>query len=544
MEPAKKAAMQLLHLPILSEGVTQLSNWHWPRFPGMVTVLITVLAMTGCALPQMTDRNESRSLPANQTADTRLGRAIAPLADAHSGESGVVLLENAHDAFAARALLAEGADATLDVQYYIWQYDITGTMLLDVLYRAAERGVRVRLLLDDNGISGLDEALAALDTHPNIEIRLFNPFVVRSPKWIGYVTSFQRLNHRMHNKSFTADNQAAIIGGRNVADEYFGAGQGALFADLDVLAIGPVVHELSDDFDRYWSSVSAYPVATILPEAGEEDLARVVETAKNCSASSAASKYICAIEDSKFLNNLLAGNLEFTWAPVSMISDDPAKVLGKKPKNGLLSRQMAEAMGSPERSVTLVSPYFIPTKTGVEIFRDLERKGVQVRVLTNSLEANDVAMVHAGYAKYRKPLLEAGVQLFELRKLPGSESVEGDLQKSLMGSSSSSLHAKTFAIDGKSLFVGSFNFDPRSVHINTELGFVIESPELTQVVENHFEEQVQVTAYEVVLDSAGDLQWIERNGEEEIRYSHDPGTGLIKRMMVSFFSFLPIEHLL
>ncbi|WP_417516465.1 phospholipase D family protein [Marinobacter sp.] len=476
--------------------------------------------------------------------DTRLGSAVTPLIELHPGESGVVMLENAHDAFAARALLAEGADATLDVQYYIWQYDITGTMLLNALYRAAERGVRVRLLLDDNGISGLDEALAALDTHPDIEIRLFNPFVVRNPKWIGYLTDFSRLNHRMHNKSFTADNQAAIIGGRNVADEYFGAGQGALFADLDLLAIGPVVNELSDDFDAYWSSASAYPAATILPDSGEENLARVVKTSRECSATSEASKYVCVVEDSEFLKKLLEGNLEFTWAPVYMVSDDPAKVLGENPEKGLLSRQLAEAIGSPKRLVTLVSPYFIPTKTGVEMFRNLQSNGVQVRVLTNSLEANDVAMVHAGYAKYRKPLLEAGVQLFELRKLPGGEPVESDLQRSLMGSSSSSLHAKTFAVDGESLFVGSFNFDPRSVHINTELGFVIESPELTQMMEARFEEQVRITAYELVLDEDGDLQWIERNGEEVIRHSHDPGTGVIKRMLVSLFSFLPIESLL
>ncbi|MBJ6136324.1 phospholipase D-like domain-containing protein [Marinobacter litoralis] len=220
----------------------------------------------------------------------------------------------------------------------------------------------------------------------------------------------------MHNKSFNADNQAAIVGGRNIADEYFGAGSGALFADLDVLAIGPVA-------------------------------------------------------ESEFLKNLLAGDLEFVWSPVSMVSDDPAKVLGEKSEKGLMSRQLAQAMGNPEHSITLVSPYFIPTK--------------------------------------------AGVQLFELRK-----------------------------VDGERLFVGSFNFDPRSVHINTELGFVIESPELTQLMENHFEEQARVTAYEVVLDEDGDLQWIERNGDEEVRHSHDPGVGVLKRMMVSVFSFLPIEHLL
>lgn len=513
-------------------------------FPRVVAVLAMLLAIGGCALPPMTDRTDSYSVPSEQTADTRLGRAIAPLAQAHPGDSGIVLLENAHDAFVARALLAEGAEATLDVQYYIWQYDITGTMLLDALYRAAERGVRVRLLLDDNGITGLDSALAALNTHPNFEVRLFNPFVVRNPKWIGFLTSFPRLNHRMHNKSFTADNQATIIGGRNIADEYFGAGSGALFADLDVLAIGPVVSELSDDFDRYWSSASAYPAALILPEAAEGDMASVVETARECSTSSEASRYVCAVAESALLKNLLEGNLGFIWAPVSMVSDDPAKVLGKKPKNGSMSRQLAEAMGSPEHSITLVSPYFIPTKAGVEIFRRLERKGVHVRILTNSLEANDVAMVHAGYAKYRKPLLEAGVQLFELRKVPGEESVERKLQDNLMGSSSSSLHAKTFAVDGKRLFVGSFNFDPRSVHINTELGFVIESPELAHMMESHFEEQARITAYEVVLDGSDDLQWIERNGDEEVRYSHDPGTGLFKRMLVSIFSFLPIEHLL
>ncbi|WP_416361314.1 phospholipase D family protein [Marinobacter sp.] len=514
--------------------------------PGVVVFFVTLFtfALNGCALPPLSDRPESQAIPAQQTANTRLGSAIAPKAAKHPDDSGIVFLPNAYDAFAARALLAEGADASLDVQYYIWQADITGIMLLDVLYRAAERGVRVRLLLDDNGISGLDETLAALDTHPNIEVRLFNPFVVRSPKWIGYLTSFSRLNHRMHNKSFTADNQAAIIGGRNIADEYFGAGSGALFADLDVLAIGPVVNELSRDFDRYWTSASAYPASAILPEPGEEDLAKVVETARECSASTEASQYVCAVAESEFLKNLLAGDLEFVWSPVSMVSDDPAKVLGEKSETGLMSRQLAQAMGNPEHSITLVSPYFIPTKAGVEMFQKLERQGVQVRVLTNSLEANDVAMVHAGYAKYRKPLLEAGVQLFELRKVPGEEPVERSLQDNLMGSSSSSLHAKTFAVDGKRLFVGSFNFDPRSVHINTELGFVIESPELAGLMENHFEEQVRVTAYEVVLDDEGDLQWIERNGDEEIRHGHDPGVGVFKRMMVSVFSFLPIEHLL
>nr|WP_250832675.1 phospholipase D family protein [Marinobacter sediminum] len=501
-------------------------------------------ALVGCALPPLAERPESEAVTPRQTVDTRLGRAIAPSVGEHPDLSGIIMLNNPYDAFAARALLAEAADTSLDIQYYIWRYDITGKILFHTLYRAAERGVRVRLLLDDNGISGLDEPLAALDSHTGIEVRLFNPFAIRSPKLLGYLTDFSRLNHRMHNKSFTADNQATIVGGRNIADEYFGAGHGALFADLDVLAIGPVVADVSRDFDRYWSSALAYPVWQLLPEADEADLAQLVEEVSQLDDHSAASRYVRAVRRSQFLQRLLDQELAFSWDPVTMVSDDPAKAQGKGVADGLLSRQLSLALGQPEKSVTLVSPYFIPTDSGLDLFRKLEQAGVEVRVLTNSLEANDVALVHAGYAKYRKPLLKAGVELFEMRKLAGEDSVEEDLQSGLTGSSSSSLHAKTFVVDGKTLFVGSFNFDPRSTHINTELGFIIESRRLATVMETRFDEEVPLAAYELVLDEDGGLQWIERNGDQIIRYDHDPGTGPLKRMLLFLYSLLPIESLL
>ncbi|SFM53610.1 Phosphatidylserine/phosphatidylglycerophosphate/cardiolipin synthase [Marinobacter pelagius] len=500
--------------------------------------------LSGCALPPLADRPDSRSIPQSQTRETVLGQAITPKTEAHPGQSGVVLLPDPYDAFAARALLAEAAEASLDVQYYIWRPDTTGSLMLYTLYRAAERGVRVRLLLDDNGIAGMDDILAALSQHPNIEIRLFNPFVVRNPKWLGYFTDFRRLNYRMHNKSFTADNQATIIGGRNIADEYFGAAQGAMFADLDVLAIGPAVDEVSRDFDRYWASSYARTARQILGEPGPEPLAALAESFRTTENSDAASVYARTLEDSAFLRSLLARELAFSWAPVVMVSDDPAKVLGGNNREDLLSRQLARALDDPERSITLVSPYFIPRDAGVELFRKLEERGVEVRVLTNSLEANDVAMVHAGYSKYRKPLLRAGVELWEMRRLDDEPPRERDLQSGMMGSSASSLHAKTFAVDGETLFVGSFNFDPRSIHLNTELGFVIESPELARVLEREFDQQVRFTAYRVVLNEDGELRWLEQQEHRTVTYSHEPGTGPLKRMLVFFWSLMPIESLL
>ncbi|WP_049053995.1 phospholipase D-like domain-containing protein, partial [Achromobacter xylosoxidans] len=241
------------------------------RFLSMTALCLGIL--TGCGLPPRATTNPTQALAPDVARDTPLGRAITPLAAGHPGKSGIHALADAHDAFAARMMLARTAQRSLDVQYYIWHDDMTGTMLMEALHAAADRGVRVRLLLDDNGTSGLDTVLAAMDAHPNIEVRLYNPFAVRWPKAIGYLTDFRRLNRRMHNKSFTADNQATIVGGRNIGDEYFGAAEGVLFSDLDVLAVGPVVQDVSSDFDRYWASQSAYPVAGLLKPAGPDQLA-------------------------------------------------------------------------------------------------------------------------------------------------------------------------------------------------------------------------------------------------------------------------------
>ncbi|MBN9407350.1 MAG: phospholipase D family protein, partial [Burkholderiales bacterium] len=242
--------------------------------------LLAGLLLAGCSLPPLAGRSTSAALELPAARDTQLGRALGPELAAHPGLSGIHALDHPHDAFAARVLLARAAERTLDVQYYIWRGDTTGTLLLAELLAAAERGVRVRLLLDDLGTAGLDGPLAAMNGHPRIEVRLFNPFAWRSPKPLGYLADLRRANRRMHNKSFTVDNQASIVGGRNVGDEYFGATSGVLFADLDVLAVGPVVQDVSDDFDRYWASASAYPAERILPAVAPQAVAELAAQAR------------------------------------------------------------------------------------------------------------------------------------------------------------------------------------------------------------------------------------------------------------------------
>ena len=514
---------------------------------GPMILCLSILMLGGCTLPSLEGRSQSTALSVEQARDTTLGRSFAPQVQAHPGKSGIYSLADAHAAYAARVLLTRAAEKTLDVQSYIWHGDVTGTLLLAELHAAAERGVRIRLLLDDNGTSGLDEELAALNSHPNIEIRLFNPFVVRKPKFVGYLTDFKRVNRRMHNKSYTADNQATIIGGRNVGDEYFGAAS-VLFADLDVLAIGPVVDDVSKDFDLYWASESSYPAELILPAPSESSLSIFAKAGENMAASQAAGQYKQAVTQSKFMAELLDGSAQFEWAETSLISDDPAKGLGKATRHSMLISDLGDMLRTPNKSVELVSPYFVPTEAGVDFFGGLVAKGIKVRVLTNSLDATDVAAVHAGYVKRREDLLKAGIELWEMRAVSeeegGSGSGSGSGGSAPFGSSGSSLHAKTFSVDGKRVFVGSFNFDPRSAELNTELGFTIESPKMAREIEVSFDKDIPGRAYEVRLSDQGPVYWIERKDGQEIRHDSEPEIGVFKRGIVWFLSTLPIEWML
>lgn len=495
----------------------------------------------GCStMPSLEYRSTSTAL--FDTGDTKLGKAISPMVDAHPGVSGIYPLPDARDAFAARVLLAQRAERTLDVQYYIWRNDMSGTLLFEALRSAADRGVRVRLLLDDNDTYGLDTLLASLASHSNIEVRLFNPFVIREPRWIGYVTDFFRLNRRMHNKSFTADNQATIVGGRNVGDEYFAATEGVLFVDLDVMAVGPVVTEVSKEFDRYWASRSSYPVERLLAAVNPATTAELTSSALRVERDPAAAAYMNALRDLSFVHEMDQGSLVLDWSATRLISDDPAKGLGLAGPEARLFPKLREIIGESAAEVYMESPYLVPTAAEFDEFVALAERGVKIKVLTNSLQATDVPIVHAGYAKRRKPLLEAGVTLYELRRLsPDTAPRESAGRR---GSSSSSLHAKAFSVDNSRVFIGSFNFDPRSSTLNTEMGFVIDSPALAQEMEVALSSRFLTSAYEVRLSDIGQLYWIERREGEWIRHDTEPGTSLWQRVEVWLMSMLPIDWLL
>jgi cardiolipin synthase C len=494
----------------------------------------------GCTrLPARDAVSASSAFP--DTAETRLGRAISPLVAAHPGDSGIHPLRNAHDAFAARVMLTQAAERSLDIQYYIWRADTSGTLLFEALRAAADRGVRVRLLLDDANTAGLDATLAALDAHPNIEVRLFNPFLHRNRRVLDYASDFSRVIRRMHNKSFTIDNQVTIVGGRNVGDEYFGVPTAVAFEDLDVIAVGPVVHEVSSAFDRYWASDSSYPLdrllSSVAPAVEREDASAVLIERRD----PAALAYLNAVQSSPLVHDLANGSLALEWAPTRMLCDDPAKGLGSAKPEQLLSRKLRAIFGEPRSEVELVSPYFVPANWGTEFLVGLAGHGVRIKILTNSLQATDVPAAHVGYARRRMRLLEAGIVLYELRR--SSVPVPRE-SAAVHGSPRSSLHAKTFAVDRSRLFVGSFNFDPRSAELNTEMGFVINSPPLAQNLAEAFDAGIPESAYEVLLSGTGQLVWIEHVAGQVRRHGTEPGTTFWQRTKVRLLSLLPIEWLM
>ncbi|MEO7057853.1 MAG: phospholipase D-like domain-containing protein, partial [Caldimonas sp.] len=335
---------------------------------------------------------------------------------------------------------------------------------------------------------------------------------------------------------------ATIVGGRNIGDEYFGAGDGVLFTDLDVLAIGPIVPEVSIDFDRFWSSASSYPVSGLLPpveitqrEHFEAEVARIGNEP-------ASKRYTDALRSSSFVAQMIGGTLELKHAPIRLVSDDPAKGLGHAKLDDMFPVRLKQALGDPKQQLLIVSPYFVPTRTGVDELVELASNGVDIRALTNSWQATDVGIVHAGYAKWRKRLLEAGIRLYEMRKESAGSPVP--TARGITGSSAASLHAKTFAVDRARLFVGSFNFDPRSARLNTELGFVIQSAELTTQAANDFENRVSSIAYEVRLSVHGEMVWIEQQDGPSITHTTEPGTSSLDRLWIDFLSLLPIDWML
>ena len=507
-----------------------------------LVLVALVLLLAGCAsLPPLEPRTSTSALL--DTSQTQLGRALATNIAANPGSTGVHAVPDPRDAFAARVALAAAAERSLDAQYYIWHDDHVGILLFEALWRAAERGVRVRLLLDDANTKGLDSTIATLDAHPNIEVRLYNPLVERESRLLNFVGDFARVNRRMHNKSFTVDNQVTIVGGRNIGDEYFGAGTGATFTDLDVIAVGAAVREVSKEFDLYWNSASAYAAASFVGGAGSASVTELESRFKAVHDDPEAVDYIEAVRTTPLLQELIERKLSFEWTTARLVYDDPAKTLERTEKaEDLLITQLMESFGA-HKTLDLVSPYFIPGEGGTAALVALAKRGVRVRVLTNSLASSEAAVVHSGYAKRRDELLRGGIQLYELKPVAGqprgTEKVPGP-------SAGSALHAKTYAVDGAKIFVGSFNFDQRSAHLNTEMGLVIDSASLAQRLSNAFDTVIPISAWEVRLGQNGaGLEWVERtsSGGQTV-YAVEPATDWFRRFRSGFMAIMPIEWLL
>ncbi|HEU4592985.1 MAG TPA: phospholipase D family protein [Steroidobacteraceae bacterium] len=464
------------------------------------------------------------------------------LTRSHAGLSGVLALADGRRAFAARAQLIEAAQHGIDCQYYIWRNDMSGQLLLDALRRAAQRGVRVRLLLDDHNTDGLDALLAAHDSLPNFEVRLFNPHRFRSWRIFGLLADFARLNRRMHNKSFTVDGAASIVGGRNVGDEYFGANAELAFVDLDVLVVGEAAAKVARDFERYWTSRPVVPLARVIPVATHQARDAALELALQATRSPEAIAFAQGIAASPLMRELRAGTLPLEWARTWLVSDPPAKGVRILGRRKLLMRRLQRILGAPRRELLLISAYFVPTRRGMRLLLGLARRGVRITVLTNSLEATDVTAVHAGYAGFRKTLLKAGVSLYEMKRRTG---IVRNPEQRVGESSASSLHAKAFCVDRARVFIGSFNFDARSVRLNTEMGLVIDSAKLADLVGGDLAtERFLRESYQVRLGESGRLLWLERTAAGEIFHTREPNASLRRRLVVRALSMLRIRWLL
>jgi len=495
-------------------------------------------ALLGACATVDYDFPKAESHAITDTSSTTLGAELAPLVAAHPGQSGFQLQPDGIEALASRLVLAGQAEESIDVQYYLITDDMVGFLFLGSLVKAADRGVRVRLLLDDILTQGYDTGMAALDSHPNIQIRIFNPWKSRGLRALD-IGSYSTLNRRMHNKSFTVDNSITVIGGRNIADEYFGAAKDVNFGDIDVLGIGPVVQEVSDMFDQYWNSEKAMPVPAFadMPDDPDQALKQLRKRLEDTEQSARESRYGAAViaDADKFIN---ATEDMLAWAPYRLAVDSPDKAEKKLAAEAAkITDTLAEVVAEAEHELTVISPYFVPRKSGVEYFQTLVDRGLDVTVITNSLAANNHGIVHSGYMGYRKKLLKMGVKLYEVKVTASIEGVE----RGGSGAELATLHTKAFIVDREMLFVGSFNWDPRSVDINTELGVVIESPEIAGATAAQVDASLATKVYQVELDERGKLQWVDRSGQELRILTKEPDTTWWRRTKAQLGRWLPIH---
>jgi putative cardiolipin synthase len=509
-------------------------------------VIATACVATGCAPAPVFDRAApGHAIPAG--VGTPLDREVLQDRAIGPGVTALRLVQQNPLAFAYRVETARRAGRSIDAQYYIWNDDLTGRTLAAELMLAAERGVRVRLLLDDLDVNALRAMLVVADAHPNLEVRLFNPMhsdpggPARIGEWLGRAG---RLNHRMHNKLWIADNRIAILGGRNIGDEYFGASGHTNFSDTGLVIGGAAVADASRAFDEYWNSDSVVPVSAFARrQPGPDALATLLADSAAFLEQARTDPYTASLRDAATLSGLMQRRQHAVHAQaVEIVADDPAKPAGAargRAASRVLDR-IAHLLESATREVLVFSPYFVPGDAGTRMLAGIARRGVRVAVLTNSLAATDVAAVHAGYQRYRARLLRAGVELYEMKPAPGD--ADDRRRISLTGSSLASLHTKALVVDGHDAFVGSMNFDPRSVNLNTEIGAFVASPGIAAQLRAQFGEATAPQAsYRLELHADGRLLWHDVENGAARAQEGEPQATFARRALVGLLRLLPIE---
>ena len=510
---------------------------------------LLLLVLSACATLPTEPAPRADALPLDVTGTTTLGLRARAATAPHGSDSGIRLLDTGHDAFLERAALIEAAERSIDAQYYIWNSDTTGRYMAARLYAAAERGVRVRLLLDDINVGGRDDVLALLDQHPNIEIRIYNPALERDGlRWaFGFLREFSRLNRRMHNKSFTVDGSVTILGGRNIGDEYFDAHAELNFRDRDVVAIGPVVADTADMFDAFWNSVLARPVT----EFGNAVRAGDIQSrATQAAADSARIAQLFGEPPQDGAAGLahVTGSIEaMRWAPARLVHDNPPgdAALADTSITQASAAALGEVAAGAREEILIESAYLVLDQQSVDAMRALYARGVRLRALTNSLASNDVTANHGAYARRRDAILASGVELHEMR--PDAASCR-DLV--LNGSACGNghvfgLHAKTFVFDRRTVYVGSLNLNLRSRFLNAESGLVIESPELAAEIAADIElNMAPANSWRVVADPRGRAQWLEGEGSAAVTLTQEPKVSWSRRTSAALIAALPLEKYL
>ena len=521
----------------------------------LALVLLIGVLLDGCAsLPPGSDFSRKTSTALAHPEQTRLGGHFESAARRHRGNSGFRIIPVGADGFLTRMQMINAAERTLDLQYFIFRGDDTGHLLTDAVLRAADRGVRVRVLVDDGETVAGDEQISSLAAHPSVEIRIFNPFRYRGHllafRAVEFMFNSSRLDYRMHNKLLVVDNAVALIGGRNLGDEYFQIDPETQFADDDVFAAGPVVPQLSVTFDEFWNSALSIPAEAL--SRGDSSHAALKEHREDSHQQGSTLKtggidYMARVATGEPFDGMLSGRLPLIWAHAQLISDSPDK---KKVEDGdmvgrLMHRAVAKATVAVQSELLMVTPYLIPGKEGMQLFQGLRRRNVRVRILTSSLESSTALVAQSGYMHYRVPLLESGVELYEIRSLLGNTKGSGQTA-AISRHGNYSLHAKMFVFDRQKLFIGSMNFDQRSLHLNTEIGLIIDSPELANQIAARFEAMAQpANSYRLSLrprrTGSPDLVWHTQEGGKAVDYLTDPARSVWQRDAVNLLSLIPMD---